>query len=155
MAVNSANSKIIGLLLGLTLILTLLKVSGVVYMSWFLALLPVLIPVITILGLFVFFIVMWTFSLLASFWLMKTETPFRFVGGKTRLFPNIVKYLPNPEEVNNYFEPFCGGGAIFFLYGWKCGRAYLNDVNKPLMCAYHKLAHGHYDKIEGHLHDLL
>jgi DNA adenine methylase len=70
---------------------------------------------------------------------MKTASPFRYVGGKTRLYPNILNYLPDPEDVNGYYEPFVGSGAVFFLYGHLCENAYLNDICQPLMNAYSEL----------------
>ncbi len=70
---------------------------------------------------------------------MKTVTPLRWVGGKTRLFPNIIKYLPDCEDANNYYEPFVGSGAIFFMYGHLLENAYLNDICQPLMNAYMEL----------------
>jgi site-specific DNA-adenine methylase len=36
---------------------------------------------------------------------------FRYPGGKFRLSKQIIKYFPDFEE---YREPFCGGGSIFF-----------------------------------------
>ena len=36
----------------------------------------------------------------------------KWVGGKRSLLTEIVKRLP--AEFNNYFEPFVGGGALFF-----------------------------------------
>lgn len=70
---------------------------------------------------------------------MKTASPYRWIGGKTRLYPNILKYLPDVEEVKGYYEPFVGSGAVFFLYGWLCETAYLNDICQPLMNAYSEL----------------
>jgi len=43
----------------------------------------------------------------------RAEKPFvRWVGGKSRLLPRIMPFVPDPIE--NYFEPFLGGGAVFF-----------------------------------------
>lgn len=36
----------------------------------------------------------------------------KWVGGKRGLLSQIVPLLPS--EFNNYFEPFIGGGALFF-----------------------------------------
>ena len=36
----------------------------------------------------------------------------RWAGGKTRLLPQILPYVP--EHFRDYFEPFLGGGAMFF-----------------------------------------
>lgn len=74
---------------------------------------------------------------------MKSPSPIRWVGSKARFLNvkqtksgerlfDLLDYLP--ATCNNYFESFCGGGAVFFEYGHKCtGRAYLNDINAHLM----------------------
>ena len=36
----------------------------------------------------------------------------KWVGGKRSLLPELKKRLP--AGFNNYFEPFVGGGALFF-----------------------------------------
>jgi DNA adenine methylase len=42
-----------------------------------------------------------------------------------------------PSNFDNYFEPFVGGGAVFFHLLPE--KAYLNDVNKDLMNAFKKV----------------
>jgi len=58
--------------------------------------------------------------------------PFKWVGGKRRLLPKIVPLLP--EKYNGYYEPFLGGGALFFHLQPK--EAYISDVNAELINAY-------------------
>ena len=42
-----------------------------------------------------------------------TLKPFtKWVGGKRQLLPNLLSLIPS--KFNNYFEPFVGGGALFF-----------------------------------------
>lgn len=36
----------------------------------------------------------------------------KWVGGKRSLLPELLKRAP--AEFNNYYEPFVGGGALFF-----------------------------------------
>lgn len=38
----------------------------------------------------------------------------KWVGGKTRLIPQYEELGLIPAEFNTYFEPFLGGGAMFF-----------------------------------------
>lgn len=70
------------------------------------------------------------------------KPPFRWVGGKTRLLPYIDKYLPHEAwgehvNINRYFEPMMGGGAVFWSYGEPvANHCFLNDINYPLMNAY-------------------
>ena len=59
----------------------------------------------------------------------------RWAGGKTRLLPKILPYVP--EAFRNYHEPFLGGGAMFFaIQGRLTGRAHLTDLNEHLVNAW-------------------
>jgi DNA adenine methylase len=57
----------------------------------------------------------------------------KWAGGKGRLLPQLRKYYP--RDFNNYFEPFFGGGAVFFDVR-PGGKVYLNDVDDTLMNVY-------------------
>lgn len=76
-----------------------------------------------------------------SFFFKKTEEykynddirPFvKWAGGKTQLLDKIISLLP--EQYNTYYEPFIGGGALFFKLQPK--NAVINDFNNELMDAY-------------------
>lgn len=56
----------------------------------------------------------------------------KWPGGKSKVIPQISIYLP--KTYNNYFEPFFGGGALFFYL--KPKTAVINDVNETLMNLY-------------------
>lgn len=56
----------------------------------------------------------------------------RWVGGKTQLLPELLKYVPTTYET--YYEPFLGGGALFFALNPK--KAILSDYNSLLINAY-------------------
>ena len=59
----------------------------------------------------------------------------RWAGGKSRLLPRITPYLP--KEINNYHEPFLGGGAVFLsCYHRVKDRSYLADLNENLVAAW-------------------
>lgn len=62
----------------------------------------------------------------------------KWVGGKRGLLSQIIPLLP--ENFNNYFEPFVGGGALFFeLFSQgklKNKKVYLFDVNSELINTY-------------------
>ena len=60
----------------------------------------------------------------------------KWAGGKRQLVHELVKYAP--KEFNNYFEPFFGGGALFFELCSKglINHAFLNDSNQELITAY-------------------
>lgn len=56
----------------------------------------------------------------------------KWAGGKTQILNKLNEYLPN--DFNDYYEPFVGGGALLFALTPKV--AYINDVNSELLCAY-------------------
>lgn len=66
----------------------------------------------------------------------RARKPFlKWVGGKTRLLPKILPYVP--ENFVNYHEPFLGGGAMFFAVQDRIeGRAHLTDLNEELINAW-------------------
>ncbi|MDD2430525.1 MAG: DNA adenine methylase [Firmicutes bacterium] len=55
----------------------------------------------------------------------------KWTGGKRQILPIIKKYVP---EHMRYFEPFLGGGAVFFALRPKI--AFLNDLNSDLINVY-------------------
>mgnify|MGYP003994460219 CR=1 FL=1 len=73
----------------------------------------------------------------------KKIKPFvKWVGGKGQILDTIFQYFP--KKIKNYYEPFLGGGAVFFRLLEKCekneikleGKMYLNDSNKTLINTY-------------------
>ncbi|WLP85323.1 Dam family site-specific DNA-(adenine-N6)-methyltransferase [Mycoplasma seminis] len=56
----------------------------------------------------------------------------KWAGGKTQILPKIIESLP--KEFNTYYEPFLGGGALFFYL--KPTEAVINDMNAYLIDAY-------------------
>lgn len=66
---------------------------------------------------------------------LATKPFIRWAGGKTKLLPRILPYIPSMIE--NYHEPFLGGGAVFFAVQERIAdRAYLADVNPHLVNAW-------------------
>jgi len=70
--------------------------------------------------------------------IFKIQPFVKWVGGKRGLLSQIIPLLP--KKFNNYFEPFIGGGALFFELQ-KQGRlegkkVYLFDINSELINAY-------------------
>ena len=65
-----------------------------------------------------------------------TLQPFtKWTGGKRQLLP-IIKSLM-PDNYNNYFEPFIGGGALFF--DLSPDKAVINDFNNELINCYQQI----------------
>ncbi len=60
----------------------------------------------------------------------------KWVGGKSRLVPELLKRAP--KNYRRYFEPFLGGGALFFAL--EPDDAWLGDMNRPLIEMYHAVA---------------
>jgi len=74
--------------------------------------------------------------------------PIKSAGGKTKLLPKILKILPKLSPNNAYFEPFVGGGAVFFALQPK--KAFLGDANPHLIATYIALR----DDVEKVIRDL-
>ena len=58
----------------------------------------------------------------------------KWAGGKRCLIKEMESNLP--EKFNNYYEPFVGGGALFFAIARDLNTAYLSDFNFQLMLTY-------------------
>ena len=62
----------------------------------------------------------------------------KWAGGKRSLIPEIVSVLP--ERFKSYWEPFVGGGAVFFALDSRIRKAHLSDTNLDLMLTYKMLS---------------
>lgn len=71
------------------------------------------------------------------------QKPFlKWVGGKTQIIQEIISKIP--PVMNNYHEPFLGGGSVLLavLSLQKCGKItiknkiYAYDINDTLICVY-------------------
>lgn len=80
----------------------------------------------------------------------KIVKPFlRWAGGKTWFTKHIENYIP--ENFNDYYEPFVGGGSVFFYLkskGLIKGKAYLSDSNSDLINTYKVLKNNSKDLFE-------
>lgn len=74
---------------------------------------------------------------------MEHVLPFlKWAGGKSKLLGEITKRLPKKWS-GSYFEPFVGGGAVFFFFKSTAKQrfnAYLSDTNEELINAYASVA---------------
>lgn len=67
----------------------------------------------------------------------KKIVPFlKWAGGKRQLLDRISERMP--QNYNNYYEPFIGGGAV--LFGLQPDRALINDINESLINTYRIIA---------------
>lgn len=81
---------------------------------------------------------------------VNVASPFiQWVGGKRSL---LEKYDPLiPTEFNNYYEPFLGGGAMFYHLHSKYGNTkqyYLSDLNSELITVYNTVVSSYEDIAE-------
>ena len=58
----------------------------------------------------------------------------KWAGGKRQMLDKILDRIPKESQYNRYFEPFVGGGAVFFAL--EPTEAYISDVNERLINFY-------------------
>jgi DNA adenine methylase len=61
-----------------------------------------------------------------------------WVGGKRKIMSQLLKLFP--KEYNDYYEPFLGGGSVFFSFFPK-GKAFLSDINAELINTFVQCKH--------------
>lgn len=65
--------------------------------------------------------------------LQNNACPFlKWAGGKRRMLKTLRQYMP--RNYHHYYEPFIGGGALFFAV--QPQRGYISDINPDLVTAY-------------------
>lgn len=71
----------------------------------------------------------------------------KWAGGKSKLLPHILPLLP--MKIETYYEPFIGGGAVFFALAkeGRFKRAVISDVNPDLIETY--------CMVRDHIHNLI
>jgi DNA adenine methylase len=71
----------------------------------------------------------------------KAKPFIKWAGGKGRLLEQIDAFFPQELKngsIQNYVEPFLGGGAVFFSVSekYQIKNAYLSDLNRDLILTY-------------------
>ena len=63
----------------------------------------------------------------------------KWAGGKEHELPIIMQNMP--QDINNYIEPFLGGGALYFAINQNNikGKFYVNDFSKELIQLYNEI----------------
>jgi DNA adenine methylase len=74
---------------------------------------------------------------------MEAEPFVKWAGGKRLMLPSLLPHIPQPAQGGTYFEPFVGGGAVFF--GMQPESAVLSDVATDLIETYQAVK----DDVEG------
>lgn len=64
----------------------------------------------------------------------KVKPYLKWAGGKRQLLPVIENYIPDENEINTYYEPFIGAGAV--LFARQPSHAVINDHNTQLITTY-------------------
>jgi DNA adenine methylase len=65
----------------------------------------------------------------------------KWAGGKKVILKTLVENLPK-RSITDYYEPFAGGGALFFSIRNSdivSANCFLNDINKPLINTYRQI----------------
>lgn len=65
---------------------------------------------------------------------IKAKPFIKWAGGKSQLLSKISEILPPKKQIGRYFEPFLGGGAMFFYL--QHPKSFLSDTNKELIELY-------------------
>ncbi|HII16218.1 MAG TPA: DNA adenine methylase [Nanoarchaeota archaeon] len=68
--------------------------------------------------------------------MVSSPTFVKWAGGKSQLIKQFNPLFP--QQIENYFEPFVGGGAVFFhvMQEYKPKTALISDINSELIDAY-------------------
>lgn len=76
---------------------------------------------------------------------LKARPFLKWAGGKTRLLETLAEILP--QDIGTYYEPFIGGGALFFhlAHHRRFEQAVINDFNPELVNCYQTIR----DDVEG------
>lgn len=66
---------------------------------------------------------------------LEKATPFvKWVGGKRSIINELLARIPS--QINDYYEGFVGGGALFYEIQEKATNCYLSDINFDLIITY-------------------
>ncbi|WP_204136897.1 DNA adenine methylase, partial [Halomicronema sp. CCY15110] len=58
----------------------------------------------------------------------------KWAGGKRQLLDQYQPFFP--DRIHRYYEPFLGGGAVFFHLRDRCEQATISDLNPELINVY-------------------
>ena len=70
----------------------------------------------------------------------------KWLGGKRSIMKELLKHIP--KDIKDYYEPFVGGGALFFEIYNMVDFSYLSDLNVDLIVAYNIIKSNPQDLIE-------
>ncbi|RJP47946.1 MAG: DNA adenine methylase [Anaerolineaceae bacterium] len=65
---------------------------------------------------------------------VKAKPFIKWAGGKAQLLPQMSNLFPPKDQIGRYFEPFLGGGAVFFHL--QPPKSFLSDSNHDLVELY-------------------
>lgn len=85
---------------------------------------------------------------------MKMKPFLSYIGSKSKFMDKIDEYLP--DEINNYYEPFIGGGSVFFYVNemYNINKNYINDLDKDLINLYKIVKSNDYKTLLKYLKEL-
>jgi DNA adenine methylase len=84
---------------------------------------------------------------------MEIKPILKWVGGKTQIIDKILDNFP--YEIENYYEPFLGGGSVLLGLLNKIkenkiklkGNIYVYDINEPLIYMYKNIQNNYIGNI--------
>jgi DNA adenine methylase len=76
----------------------------------------------------------------------------KWAGGKRQMLDKILDRIPTESQYNRYFEPFVGGGAVFFEL--EPTEAYISDVNERLINFYTQVQQRPEELVRNHSEEL-
>ncbi|KJV51989.1 D12 class N6 adenine-specific DNA methyltransferase family protein [Orientia tsutsugamushi str. Gilliam] len=65
----------------------------------------------------------------------KSKPFLHWIGSKRRIVNKLIEHLPQGPHYN-YYEPFLGGGALFFQVRHLFKQCFLSDINLDLITSY-------------------
>lgn len=72
---------------------------------------------------------------MSDFKICDKPKPFvKWVGGKRSILKEILPRIP--QRINDYYEPFVGGGALFFEITDRARHSHISDLNADLVVSY-------------------
>src|SRR5699024_11683830 len=81
------------------------------------------------------------------------RSPFFYVGDKYKLMSQLIELFP--ENINNYFDVFCGGGSASINV--KAKNYYLNDIDTNIISLHNhlKINSADIDKFINRMYELI
>ena len=81
----------------------------------------------------------------------KIRSPFFYVGDKYKLMPQLLKLFPS--NINNYYEPFVGGGSSFLNV--EASTYHLNDIDLQIINLHKELTRDTFENFLNRVYQII